>query len=218
MTENKSKNDLAWESIFVELEILEKIEQDGFFQISSAQINKHREARLLTKFDHAVQLPKIFQKNKLSIQPIFRGGYLIGTFDSYFKLPKKHLPDIIYIGFPFQTETVNPNNIHSESSAILCASLSEMIDDVVGEKTKFTVFGRMSTGKFSYQIENTVNNKTQTVNVKNSQCEIDRGFEGESKFAIIEAKCESVDDFIIRQLYYPYRLWKSKTSKEVIPK
>jgi hypothetical protein len=53
--------------------------------------------------------------------------------------------------------------------------------------------------------------------VENSQCEIDGGFEGISKFAIIEAKCQSVDDFIIRQLYYPYRLWKSKSSKKIVP-
>ena len=45
----------------------------------------------------------------------------------------------------------------------------------------------------------------------------DGGFEGESQFAIIEAKSETIDDFIVRQLYYPYRLWKSKTDKQVVP-
>lgn len=36
-------------------------------------------------------------------------------------------------------------------------------------------------------------------------------------FAIVEAKNTSVDDFLIRQLYYPFRLWTTKTRKEVIP-
>ena len=28
---------------------------------------------------------------------------------------------------------------------------------------------------------------------------------------------QTVDDFLVRQLYYPYRLWKNKTQKQVIP-
>jgi len=47
--------------------------------------------------------------------------------------------------------------------------------------------------------------------------EIDSGFEGASIFAIVEAKNESVHDFLIRQLYYPYRLWTTRTGKQVVP-
>ncbi len=56
-----------------------------------------------------------------------------------------------------------------------------------------------------------------TIKVNNSQLEIDSGFEGQRAFAIVEAKNESVRDFLVRQLYYPYRLWKSKTTKTIIP-
>ena len=171
----------------------------------------------MTKFDHGVQLPKIFRDNGLSIQPVSRGKYIIGAFKSYFKLPKKSSTDIHYLNLPSHIETLNPNSIYSESSAILCAFLSGMVDDVLGEEVEFTVFGRMSTGIFDYQIQNKKTNTSQTISVTNSQCEIDGGFEGTSKLAIIEAKCQTVEDFIIRQLYYPYRLWTSKTKKEVIP-
>nr|WP_051044111.1 hypothetical protein [Baaleninema simplex] len=92
-----------------------------------------------------------------------------------------------------------------------------MLTDILEEETLFTVFGRMSTGRFDYEIYNSRTNTNQNVTVENAQCEVDGGFEGASKFAIIEAKCQSVDDFIIRQLYYPYRLWKLKLSKEVVP-
>ena len=34
---------------------------------------------------------------------------------------------------------------------------------------------------------------------------------------IVEAKNATVDDFLVRQLYYPYRLWQAKTYKEVKP-
>jgi hypothetical protein len=86
----------------------------------------------------------------------------------------------------------------------------------VGEKVCYTLSGRMSTDNFSFYIRNFNDIKYQ-INVKNSQCEIDAGFESENYLVLLEAKNYSVDDFIIRQLYYPYRLWLGKTSKEVIP-
>jgi hypothetical protein len=218
MSVNPSKNDIAWQAIFQEEDIISSIQRDGYFYISSEKINKRREARLMTKFDHHVQLPKIFKDNHLSIQPVSRGGYVIGGFSSYFLLPDfKKLPDVKYCDLPAQIETINTQRLSSESSIILYAYLSGMIDDILDEETLFTVFGRMSTGKFEYRIYNSRSQGDQHITVENSQCEIDGGFEGESKFAIIEAKCQSLDDFIIRQLYYPYRLWKSKIAKEVIP-
>jgi hypothetical protein len=218
MSANPSKNDAAWQALFQEEDVLSTIERDGCFYISSEKINKKREARLMTKFDHQVQLPKLFRDNKLSIQPVSRGNYIIGNFSSYFQLPEdRDLPEIKYFELPAHVETISSQNITSESSAVLCAYLSGMLADILEEEILFTVFGRMSTGRFNYQIHNTRIGGNQNIIVENSQCEIDGGFEGTSKFAIIEAKCQSVDDFIIRQLYYPYRLWRSKLIKEVIP-
>lgn len=217
MTASKSKNDKAWEIIFEEEQILDRIAQDGFFQISSTRINQQREARLMTKFDHAVQLPQIFKDNNLTIQPTSRGNYIIGTFESYFQLPQKSTVEVAYPELPANIETLEHSNIYSESSAIICAFLSGMIDDLLGETTNFTVLGRMSTGTFDYKIRNLKTGLFHDIKVTNSQCEIDGGFEGENQFAIVEAKSETVSDFIIRQLYYPYRLWNSKIEKEVVP-
>ena len=46
-----SKNDLAWTKIFADFPIIQDIEKNGFFNITSEQINCYREARLMTKFD-----------------------------------------------------------------------------------------------------------------------------------------------------------------------
>lgn len=67
-----TKNDRAWAQIFKDFHILESIEKDQVYQISSSQINRYREARLMTKFDHREDLPSIFSKNSLSILPIGR--------------------------------------------------------------------------------------------------------------------------------------------------
>lgn len=213
----KSKNDIAWESLFETHCILDEIQKNGIYKISAKVINKKREARLMTKFDHHIQLPSIFKQNNLTIQPDSRGSYIIGKFKSYENLPKDIFSDIREIPFPSHIETINPTNIYSESCAILCAYNSGIIDDILGEETKLTILGRMSTGKFSYSINSCQDESRYEISVDNSQCEIDSGFEGVNVLAIIEAKNQTVDDFLIRQLYYPYRLWRGKTRKQIVP-
>ena len=80
---NKTKNDIAWEKIFEKYCILDKLAKNERVSISSMEINQFREARLMTKFDHRSQLPKLFVDNKLSILPTSRGTYEIGTFETF---------------------------------------------------------------------------------------------------------------------------------------
>lgn len=72
-------NDTAWENLFDKYHILAEIERNGQFTISANQIKEFREPRLMTKFDHKVNLPTIFAENQLAILPVTRGdyGYLV---------------------------------------------------------------------------------------------------------------------------------------------
>lgn len=102
--------------------------------------------------------------------------------------------------------------------ALSCAFNTGIIDAVLGgEKSFHTISGRMSTGSFKFFISNLSESKPYEICVDNSQCEIDAGFESETYLLILEAKLYNVDDFLIRQLYYPYRLWSNKIKKKVIP-
>jgi hypothetical protein len=218
----KSKNDVAWEALFATHGILDRIEDRGVYEISAASINKLREARLMTKFDHQINLPSIFKEYDLTIQPNTRGTYLIGHFESYKQLvpppDEDDAEEIEIIPFPTEIETIDPTNLYSEASAILCALNTGIINSVLEEEAiNLTVLGRMSTGKFNYRINDTQRGTPYEVRVENAQLEIDSGFEGERGFAIIEAKNTNVEDFLIRQLYYPYRLWAGKTRKEILP-
>jgi hypothetical protein len=212
-----SKNDLAWEALFENHRILDHIEAEGVYQISAGTINELREARLMTKFDHRIQLPTVFKQHQLTIQPNSRGTYLIGRFASYFDLPPGDDITIERIPFPAELETINPQDLYSESAALLCAYNTGILDQLMQEDVALTVMGRMSTGRFDYHINETRGGQPFALSVQNSQCEIDSGFEGPNVFAIVEAKNETVNDFLVRQLYYPYRLWERKTRKEVIP-
>lgn len=212
----KTANDRAWETLFERHNILEEVEKNGFFEIESAQINQERESRLMAKFDHSVNLPEIFRDNHLSILPISRSKYVIGKFDTHLKVGYDSKIEVIPVDFPAEIESIDYTNLYSESSALHCAFNIGIIDDLVGEKTAYTVSGRMSTESFDFHI-NHLANKPYSIKVKNSQCEIDAGFESDNYFVLIEAKNYAIEDFLIRQLYYPYRLWSKKISKKVIP-
>lgn len=213
-------NNEAWLKIFSDYNILGQIKNDGFFVISSSQIKQYKEPRLMAKIDHKINLPEIFRENHLSILPISRSKYIIGYFTIHYpvaynrNLYKIHfeIPESIAI-----LETINEQDLFSESAALNFAFISGIINDLFEEKFVYSVSGRMSTKDFNFNIKDSQNDNFYQIEVCNSQCEIDGGFESENHFLIVEVKNYSVDDFCIRQLYYPYRLWLSKIRKKVVP-
>ena len=209
--------DNVWEQLFNRHYILDNVNNDGFHIITSTQINEFHEARLMTKFDHKVNLPRIFQENKISILPLTRGSYILGNFDTYNELNYDANIENIHCSLPIHIESIDYNNLYSESASLNCAYLSGIIDDVAGEDTLPTVSGRMSSGQFDFNIRNVVRGNTYPIRITNSQVEIDGGYESLNKLVLLEAKNFTSDDFLIRQLYYPYRLWQNKVNKEVIP-
>ncbi|WP_077369585.1 type II restriction enzyme [Anaerosalibacter sp. Marseille-P3206] len=214
---SKTKNDLAWDKLFDKYNILTEIDRKGFFEISSAQINEYREARLATKFDHKINLPKLFKDNHLSILPITRGSYIISSFEAYKEFDEINA-EITKFTFPGNIESIDYENITSEAMAINCAYVSGILSDFLQEKSLLpTVSGRMSSEEFSFYINNSNIKRNVEVMVSNSQIEIDGGYEGLDSLALIEAKNSISDDFLVRQLYYPFRLWDNKITKTIRP-
>lgn len=212
---SNTKNDDAWEKLFEKFQIRENVERNGSFQIQSSFINEFREARLMTKFDHKSQLPKIFVKNNYSILPISRGDYIISDLKTFHDFENNEI-EIQRIDFPNFIESIDYNKITSESTALNCAFVSEIIKDFVQEEVlKPTVSGRMSSLMFNFRI-NTINAHLD-ITVNNSQVEIDGGYEGVDSLTLIEAKNSISNDFLVRQLYYPFRLWNKKITKKVRP-
>lgn len=212
---SKSKNDLAWEKIFEKHKILDKVLKEGHIEITATKINEFREARLMTKFDHKSQLPKLFSENHLSILPTYRGGYIIGGFETFCNFNTDEV-EVLPIEFPTFLESLNYRDITSEATAINCAFVSKILHDFTNERSLFpTVSGRMSSSSFSFDINS--DKGLFKVKVGNSQVEIDGGYEGDYSLNLIEAKNYISSDFLVRQLYYPYKLWNEKIQKQVRP-
>lgn len=217
MPGSATKIDECWEQLFIKHAILPRVQSDGAFRISARQINAFHEARLMAKFDRSAQLPEIFRANRLSILPVTRGDYLIGPFVTHEKI-KYGSAKLTKVKVP-PLETIDSQNLYSEAAAIFFAYNSGIMNDILGSNAvHFTVNGRMGSGNFSFAVENSLMpNAPVIVDVKNSQIEIDAGFESSEAFIVCEAKNQASEELLIRQLYYPYRLWSKKILKPVIP-
>lgn len=171
----------------------------------------------MAKFDHGINLPFIFADNNLAILSISRGDYVISNFRAY--QPFESLDTTITrASLPAHIQSLDPNSVSSETVAINCALASRMLADFLGEEKLYsTVSGRMGSGKFDFGIHNLKNGSITNLQVNNSQIEIDTALEGVESLVLLEAKRDLSADFLVRQLYYPYRVWQSRVSKKVRP-
>ncbi len=208
-------NDRAWEQIFEKYHILKELSDKGSFSISANQIKEFREPRLMTKFDHRVNLPKIFLDNGLAILPVTRGDYVISSFEAYreFEEPSG---DVRRVSIPAYLQSLMPQFLVSEAISLNCAHACGILGDFLEDEAIVpTVSGRMGSGDFAFDINTASGVKRLTVS--NSQIEIDAAYEGIHSLSLFEAKRDLSDDFLVRQLYYPFCVWSRRVAKPVKP-
>ncbi len=217
---NRTKNDIAWDLLFKNHPILDKIKRDGVYEVSSKVFNEEcmREARLMASIDSSKKIPSILDKNNLFILPYkTRGKYVIGHFDAFKNISYAEIKEE-RIATERVFDTLNPFNLKKESSMILTAHNYGILSSIAsGQELVMTNFGRESTSGFEFTIDN-LSDKTNPyhLSVESSQLEMDGVFESDDYVINIEAKKSQRLDFLTRQLYYPYRLLYEQTEKEIL--
>lgn len=217
----KTKSDRAWEKVINELPVLESISEKGFFEIDSKQLKKitGEEPRLITKFDEESRLPKIFSEYKLGILPSSHNSYIIGHYCLFQKINYPGTQPIEYVSIVPSLNTLEPTNITRESTAILSAFNYGILDMVVNSESNnlhMTDYGKKHAPEFDFYINDTEGGDSHKIQVHSPQIEIDGVFESEDILLIIEAKRGLPTDFIIRQLYFPFRSLSTKTDKQIV--
>lgn len=222
-----------WEALFEKYHIREQAEEKGLFYITADQIREFKEPRLMTKFDTRESVPGVF--GKLGILPVTRGKYVIGDFRLYQDFPEEGNTALREPGgrgrrgaeairrvdssrLPGYLETIDIRDVRSEAAAIKLMGIAGILEDFLGEERMLeTVSGRMASGRFDFQVHSGDGKRLSQISVNNSQVEIDGGFEGRDCFAVVEGKNVVHSNFLVRQLYYPCRLWRQKIRKPVRP-
>lgn len=209
------RNDEAWGKLFEKYGGMEKAEGEGGWIVSAKEMKEFREPRLMAKFDHESNLPALFREHSLGILPVSRGEYVVAPFRCYVPL-KADTGPIVRCRLPDGVTSIDPGSITSEAVAINCAAAAGIFSDFLDEETLIpSVSGRMGSGAFSFRIVNSLNRREIPVRVDNAQIEIDAGFEGRGGLTLIEAKLDISDDFIARQLFYPFKTWEERVPKPV---
>ena len=209
----------AWQVLIDKYDISTEISNNGFFKISASQIKEVKEPRLMAKWDSSEQLPNSLKKNKINLLPDSRSSYILSDFLLYEELPKvvEHVKNMAKVELP-DLQTIDVDNITSEANAINVLQISGILEDFLEldlDDVLYATFnGRMSSGKFDFKVD-TRRQIQLKVDVDRAQIEIDGGFESDHCVVVLEAKNVLHEDFHIRQLYYPYRLWESKVDKPV---
>jgi hypothetical protein len=208
----------AWKKIFDELSVREKILSSGLVHLTAKQIKTigHQEPRNMAKWDSRGARPKIMQELGITILPTSRSGYVLIKGDGYKEIPpaeapSHHPPSKLE---PFTTLSWR-EELTKESVAIDVTAISSMLKKFTGETDlALTIRGRSGTSKFGFDFQGAV--KIHRIAVDRAQIEVDAGFEGDSVW-LIEAKIGEPEDFLVRQLYYPWREWSTLTRKPVVP-
>ncbi len=215
MASGESKNDAAWRQLLAKFDLPARVRDNGYASISAAQMKEFREPRLMAKFDHRLQLPQPLAENRLALLPVSRGEYLLAPFDCFMPL----LPatgGIVRMKLPPGLESIDAGALTSEAVAVNCALAAGIFADFLAEeKLVPTVSGRMGSGSFSFAVRDGASGRDVPVRVDNAQIEIDAALEGAKCLALIEAKCDLAADFIIRQLFYPYKTWENRIGKKL---
>ena len=217
MKNDLSKKDYLWEMLFDNYDIMDHINNYGHFIIEDHQFRKmpeKMEIRLLTKFDNSNDRPKIFKKNELAILPVSRTKWIICSFEAYHFLEELE-DDFVKVLMPSKIESVDFSNITSESVAINVAYISGIVEDFVEEKVVPTIDGRMGSGSFEFYVQSNIEPNKTKIEVNSSMIEIDAGYEGERSLILFEVKMNYSSNFLVRQLYYPFRRWNDNVKKNV---
>lgn len=219
----KSSGSEIWSELLDSSEVRGSLAESGFFPITSANLNQFSkprggpDARNLVKYDSSDRLPGALRREGLAFLPRGRGDFVVGPFVTYLQTREEDFRDLPLRKFTVSSnfETLNTENINSESSALMVAHSSGMLADFLGEDAVHTGFGKGSTNEFSFQA-NRRSFPPMRIHVSSTMpMEIDGIYETRDSIALIEAKNLRSRDFHVRQLYYPMRTFGERHKKKV---
>ena len=211
-------NSNSWEKIFNDYDILTHDFERAPFYLTAEQIKKscqnfqrtnEKEVRILCKQDKREDRPDVFVQNGLFILPVKNGEYAIIKGEGYIDIPPiDQVPEryTSQLDFRLDSSMVGDSEMQHLDLAYASSLIRTFMDD---PSLLLTIRGRKYTPKFNFMVRN------QFIEVEGVQTEVDAGYEGRDQIVLIEAKNTTVSNTIIRQLYYPFRQWKSFTNKNV---
>ncbi len=210
-------NDTNWQRLFEKYDIVGEVNRKEYFDITATQIKEFREPRLMCKMDFKESVAKPFRDNELSILAIKNGVYRIAKTSPFFEIDLNKIEQIPTRNFhlPNYIQTLDFENITSESQALDAAVASGMLKSLLKEDSFLTVRGRRYTSEMEIKIKRNNSDDFQSYPIVSVQIEVDGGYESPTRLALIEAKMGRTNNMNMRQLVYPHIYFSNKINKNV---
>ena len=172
------------------------------------------ELRLMAKMDSSADVPAALRRHGYFILPIKNGEYVLVRGNGFHVLEKLPEPPTVFrpqLDFDLMTLTVGDSEMQ-HLDYCYNVGLFEKFARVAGLRQ--TIRGRKRLPAIDFFV-----GKVGPIHVKAGvQVEVDSGCEGRDDIVLIEAKVGQPPDFIIRQLFYPYRKWRIEIpAKQIRP-
>ena len=205
-----NKTSELWEKIF-SVKAFDLSQDLHFIKASEIKEITNTEPRVMAKIDSSSGLPDIFKRNGYFILPIKNKEYAIVRGDGFHRLEqlKQIKEHVSHIKFHLTTA----GRGLGEMQYLDYGFNSGAIERIFGEAPLYqSIRGREYSRQFKFRI-----NKI-TLEASSVQLEVDSGLEGRDSIILIEAKVNTPEDFLIRQLFYPYNHFKIiSPNKKIIP-
>lgn len=209
-----SQTETAWRAIFEERQLLSDLERHGYGTVTADEIKRigQREPRLMTKFDTRESRPDTIKKAACTVLPISNGTYVLVRGDGYLDLPERPTPERIPTKALDHLQTLQLF-CESEAQVLEVAHTCGLLERFLREKVERTTQGR-NRASFSFRF---IGDAEHRFDVDGVQVEVDACFEADRVY-VFEAKIGARDNFHVRQLYYPLRMWRSRgVTKPIVP-
>ncbi len=169
----------------------------------------HQEPRIVASMDKESKLPESFREKGVFVLPVTNDRYAIVHGRGYHELdPIDGEPERFHARLPFRLTTSTYGK--GENRYILQAQRSGLLSHFTKTSEMFeTLGGKSRVGEFKFRVGHT------ELQADGAQMEIDKAYEGRHDVLLFEAKADHRDNFLIRQLYYPYRVVSGITPKKV---
>ncbi len=163
------------------------------------------ELRLMAKMDSSADLPEALRRHGYFILPIKNGEYLLVRGEGFHRLEQTNAATVFRPQLDFELTTLGVGDSESQHlDYCFHVGLIEHFAKLTGLRQ--TIRGRKRMQAIDFYV-----GSIGPIHVDSGvQVEVDLGCEGREDVILIEAKTGQPRDFNIRQLYYPYRMWREE--------
>lgn len=206
MTILTRKRDIAWVKVIEELKLDLKRDLSNDIPASAFRRYADLEARNAAKIDESKALPPVLGDNHLFPLPIRNGVYKLIRGNGFHKLEEISGSPRRFQSFlkkpPGQGESLFVH--YSMNCGLLSDFTKKMQINKIDE-------GLRGAKPFEFWVDN-----VGPIYQDGSQIQVDGLFSAGDSVIILEAKARKCRDFVIRQLYYPYRHWRLEEPEKSI--